>query len=118
MSIRSELAASAKTLIADFGYALTLTRVTSASYNSATGTNTQTTSSFSVVGAVTNYTENEIDGVTILSDDRKIIMQSGVAVPQVNDTVTGFYGTMRIVSVNTMTVTTSTDMFYVCQVRA
>ncbi len=118
MSIRSELAASARTVISEFGYALTLTRITGSSYSSVTGTNTVTTANSSVVGVVTDYTENEIDGVTILSDDRKIIMQGGVVVPQVNDTVTGFYGTMRIVSVNTMTVTTSIDMFYVCQVRA
>lgn len=118
MSIRSELAISARTLISEFGYALTLSRVTGSSYSSVTGTNTITTANFSVVGVVTEYTQNEIDGETILSDDRKIIMQMGAAVPQVNDTVTGFYGTMRIVAVTSSTVTASTGMFYVCQVRA
>lgn len=118
MSIRSELATSARAIIGEFGYALTLSRTTGSSYSSATGTNTLTTANFSVVGVVTDYTDNEIDGVTILSEDRKVIIQGGVAIPQVNDTITGFYGTMRVVSVNTTTVTTSVDMFYVCQARS
>lgn len=56
--------------------------------------------------------------MTVLSDDRKATIRSGVVVPQVNDRLTGVNGTMRIVEVVSVAPTGSSDMFYVCRVRA
>lgn len=118
MSIRSELRKTSSHIITDLGYSLTLSRVTGQSYDSATGTNTETTTSFSVTGLVTHYTKSEIDGVTILSDDRKVTIKAGGAVPQVNDRVLGIAGVMRVVDVMSLAPDESGDMFYVCRVRA
>jgi hypothetical protein len=118
MSIQSELTKTANNTIADFGYSLTLSRVSGSSYSSATGTNTETITTYTVTGLITHYTRDEVNGVTILSDDRKAIIKSGVITPQVNDRLTGVGNTMRIVEVVSVAPTASSDMFYVCTVRA
>lgn len=118
MSIRSELTKTANSLISDFGYDMTLSRVSGTSYSSTTGTNTETITTYTVTGLITHYTKDEINGVTVLSDDRKATIRSGVVVPQVNDRLTGVNGTMRIVEVVSVAPTGSSDMFYVCRVRA
>lgn len=118
MSIRSELIKTAGSIISDFGYAMTLGSVSAGSYSSATGTNTETVTSYTVTGLITHFTKDEINGLTILSDDRKATIKSGVAVPKVNDRLTGVNGTMRIVEVVAVAPTASSDMFYVCTVRA
>jgi hypothetical protein len=97
---------------------MTLGRVSGVSYSSATGTNTETITTYTITGLITHYMKDEIDGVTILSDDRKATIKSGVVVPQVNDRLTGVSGTMRIVEVVAVAPTASSDMFYVCRVRA
>lgn len=118
MSIRSELLKSARNLVDDFGYPLTITRVTGTTYDPATGTNTESITTATIIGLILKYRKSELDGNMILSDDRKLIVKGGVVVPKVNDRVSGVGGTMRIVRVQAAAPSLTDDMFYVCQVRA
>lgn len=60
MSIRSELTKTANSLISDFGYDMTLSRVSGTSYSSTTGTNIETITTYTITGLITHYMKDEI----------------------------------------------------------
>lgn len=95
MTFYSELAADAKTLLAEFGQDVTLVTTTQGSYdvNTSTSTPDSTVTQSGLKAVVTNYNQGEIDGTKILQGDCKVIIESA-ATPSVNSIVTTADGTV------------------------
>jgi len=94
----SPLSASATTLITKFGRQLTYTRTTKGAYDSATGTTSDTTSTFQKYGCVFDYSETEVNGGTILQGDRRVLSEPHEY--QVNDTVSIDSKDYRVISIS------------------
>ena len=104
-------------LIDRYGYGLTLKRTNSGgTYNAATGTfGGGSTLTEAVRGVFVNYMEEDIDGTSILADDRKLLLQArGMTLtPESGDTLED---TVQIVNVRTIKAG-ETVIAYVCQTR-
>jgi hypothetical protein len=104
-------------LIDRYGYDLTLRRTAvGGAYNTTTGAVTGgTTTTASVRGVFVNYMERDIDGTSILADDRKLLLQArGLTVaPETGDTLDN---DVQIISVRTIKAG-ATVVAYVCQTR-
>ena len=86
MTIYTDLQATASSLLASYGQAVTFTRSTKAAFVPGTGvTKTDTTYTASLI--VDNYSAAEIDGNTVQAGDMKVISYSSTA-PEVDDTAT------------------------------
>lgn len=106
MGLRATLASAvsaAFTALGDIPLSVTYRR-TSSSYNTATGSNTVTNTDYTITKAVlTRYENMEIDKVTVLGSDLKLIFQtSGLSVtPNIaTDIVIASGKTYNIVRVN------------------
>lgn len=94
MTFYADMAATAADLITAFGQPVTLTRSTPGSYDAATGTVTNSTTTQSGLGVEEAYSARSIDGALILSGDKKLMLSvetaagAAITAPQVEDTVT------------------------------
>jgi hypothetical protein len=67
------LRSASKTVLRKFGKSMTLRRV-STTYDPATGTNTQTTTDYTVYGRVEEYADAQVDGTLIRTGDRRVLI--------------------------------------------
>lgn len=94
-------------LLADWGYNLTYIKQTAASYNSTTGTLTNTNTNITVKGVITKANPEEFEGYYQTNDLKVIIgnAELGDYYPNIRDTVqyaeAGTTKTGRIISVKT-----------------
>lgn len=103
-------------LVRTFGRNITLTYVTGATYSTATGTMTPTTSDVTVRGVISNYREDEI-GDLIEEGDLKITVAAlGLTEPQLDDTVTIASVAYQVVGVDHLSVGTNAALYEI-QVR-
>lgn len=94
------LALTAKRLLTTYGQTVTVTQSTGEVYDPATGLTTPgTNTSFTGVGAVFNYQSNRIDGVSIVTGDQKLLLESA-SEPQINAVITTADGTFNVMSVS------------------
>ena len=104
--------ATAKKLLKKFGKTITLTRTIAGTYDPATGGTTgDTVTNPSGLGVLLKFSNQEIDGTTILSSDRKLIYAGDEL--KVNDK----YINERIVSVSPLDPDESGAIIYTCQLR-
>lgn len=94
MSLYSELAETADDLLADFGAAVTLTKIGTGTYNPATGAATQTGTTYTAVGAKFDYEQKDIDGTKIKHGDQRLYLSpkqtngADLPTPSTDDRVT------------------------------
>ncbi len=89
MSFYANLAATARRLLTQFGTDVTLTRTTTGEYDPATGSASQTTTTYTGKGARFDYTQREIDGTMIRVGDQRVYLEvDGFVMPQTGDTLT------------------------------
>lgn len=104
-------------LIKTHGYDVVIKRTNvGGTYNTTTGTITGgSTTTATGRGVFINYVEQDIDGTSILADDRKLLLQAlGLSVvPETGDSVDD---EVQIVSVRTIQ-SGATIIAYVCQTR-
>lgn len=104
-------------LIDRFGYDIVLKRTNDGgSYDPATGTVTAgETTTATVRGVFINYNERDVDGTSVLMDDRKLLLQARglTMVPETGDTLDD---EVQIISVRTIKAG-STVIAYTCQTR-
>lgn len=82
-------ARDAAALLAEFGAPVTLTRITPGTYDPATGTVSQTTTTHTATGVKLNYEQRAIDGTNILQGDQRVYLDPLIAAaPQAGDTLT------------------------------
>ncbi len=97
------LANTTISLLTKFGQNVTVTRAVVGTVDPVDGTGTPGTSTtFTAYAAIFNYRKNLVDGVQVLSTDKKCLMQSGNE-PMINDVVTTADGDFHIVSVDPLT---------------
>jgi hypothetical protein len=102
-------------LLQDFGSALTLTRGGTPAYNPATGTTTTSGGgTFTVRGVFINYADENVNGTTIRSGDRRLLVaaQGSTTAPQIDDVVGG----LKVIDVRTI-APNGTPIAYSCQMR-
>jgi hypothetical protein len=100
MSFYSEMAAEAKSLLAEFGQSITIVTTTQGTYDVNTGTTSESTVTQSGLKAVlVQYKTGEIDGTKIQQGDCKVIVESA-ATPTVNSVVTASNGTFTVIDVD------------------
>ena len=88
MSLYSDLATTAKSLLAEFGQTITITRSTAGTYDAVTGAVTAgTTATYLAKGVLKQYKSNLIDGTRILSTDRELIIDDTIE-PFLDDIIT------------------------------
>lgn len=116
MSFSGNLRQVAKTLLENYGEPATFERELVTSYDPATSSVTATTSSsFAADVYPSNYLNTEIDGVTITSEDTRLIVDAFEA-PEINDTVTFSGTTYRVLNVQNISAQ-GLSVLYICQVR-
>lgn len=94
MTFYTSLQSTADKLLIDKGQRISLRRVTAGAYNPATGTATQTTTTYTgIPAAVFGFKNMEIDGTLILKGDKKVIMSAkGLTVTPTKDDVLSIGG--------------------------
>jgi len=61
---------------------LAIRRAAAGAYDPVTGTSTSTTTDYACTGIITGYGQHEVDGTSILTTDRKVIVpQSTLSIP-------------------------------------
>lgn len=89
MAFYDEMAATAVELIAEFGMAMTLVRVTEGAYDPATSTQATTSANHTATGIKLDYRQSEIDGTMIRVGDQRVFLAPDVAVtPRTGDKLT------------------------------
>lgn len=116
MSFSSNLRKVAKNLLDNFGETATFNRELVTGYDPTTSSVTGTTLySFEADVYPSSYINNEIDGVTITTEDTRLIVDA-YQMPEVNDTVTFNSTTYRVLNVQQISAQ-GADVLYICQVR-
>jgi hypothetical protein len=100
------------------GLAMTFVKVTPGTYNPATGSVTNTTTSYPTYGIITEYKNFEIDGTLIKRGDKRVILAitSGMPEPNENDSLTINSATWAIKHVSAV-MPSGTSIIYAIQVR-
>lgn len=89
MSFYDNMKKTATRLLTKFGQQVTLSRHVAGAYDPSTGSAVVTVTDQSGIGAVFDYGSKDIDGMLILSGDKKLLLSAtGITAPQVDDTVT------------------------------
>lgn len=103
MSFYNDLQATAAKLLISKGAACTLRKQTTGAYNPSFGSATITTTDYSIVGVLLNYTFSQInsDSTLIEATDRKAIIQ-GTVTPDTSDLFIFGGVTYRIVAIKTV----------------
>lgn len=92
------LTQSAGRMIAKFGTQYTFTRVTKGTYDPATGTTTDTSSTFTAYACLFDYSDADRADGSVLQGDRRMLAESGTY--EVGDTVVVGSETYRIISIS------------------
>ncbi len=88
MSLYSDLATTAKELLAEFGQVITITRKAGNTYDPVTGITTAgTATDYLPKGILKQYKSHLIDGTRILATDRELVIDDTVE-PMMTDTIT------------------------------
>jgi hypothetical protein len=87
MSLYSDLATTAKELLAEFGQVITITRKAGNTYDPVTGITTAgTATDYLPKGILKQYKSHLIDGTRILATDRELVIDDTVE-PMMTDTI-------------------------------
>ena len=87
MSLYSDLATTAKELLAEFGQVITITRKSGNTYDPVTGITTAgTATDYLPKGILKQYKSTLIDGTRILATDRELVIDDTVE-PMMTDTI-------------------------------
>jgi len=89
---------TADALIQKFGVEYTFTRATKGAYNPATGTASESTSTFTKFGILFDYSDRDNAGQAILAGDRRLLAEAHSY--EVGDTLVVDGQTYRVVSVS------------------
>ena len=88
MSLYSDLATTAKELLAEFGQTIIISRTNGATSDPVTGATTSgTVTNYYPKGILKQYKSNLIDGTRILATDRNLVLDDTVE-PMMTDTIT------------------------------
>ena len=116
MSFYGDMAATALTLLEEFGQAVTLIRKTGGKISPVLGeTIPQVEGSVLTTGIIKRYKDSMIDGVRILSGDRELVL-SNEQIPVQSDRVTIGTENWSIINIDTIKPA-GTPIVYFCQVR-
>lgn len=115
MSFSGNLRQVAKTLLDTYGEPATFERETVSSYDPATSEVTTSSNTFAADVYPSNYLNSEIDGVTITTEDTRLIVDAFIE-PEINDTVTFNGTTYRVLNVQQIRAQAS-NVLFICQVR-
>lgn len=114
----SEIAETANEILAEYGQAVTLTRIVPGTYNPATGGMTgASTSTQTGWGAVFEYINKNIDGTLIQSGDKQLLLSAinsagtALTAPIINDTVTIGGVVMTITQIKPLSPAGTTVLF-------
>lgn len=111
-----------KFLVDEYGSSITFRSRTTGAYSPTTGTVSHTNSDKTVKAYFGNYMLSEINGTSIVSGDRKVVLNpidtSGVTIdePEVDDQIIGQGDTTTIVGVQKI-FSAGSVVCYICQVR-
>lgn len=94
----TSLQASGSALIKKFGQQLTFSRTVRGSYSAATGTTTDTTSTFAKHACIFDYSDRDIGTNTVQAGDRRLLAEAHTY--EVGDTVAIGSDTYRVVSIS------------------
>jgi hypothetical protein len=119
MSLASTLKNAATTILSKLGTSMTFTRDTVTTTDAKNGNTTKSTTTYTALAAHTAYSDQEIDGTTIIAGDLKVFIQYNTAsdVPLIDDRFTLFSKTYRIQNVEKYIVN-GTLCAFKCQARA
>jgi hypothetical protein len=116
MSFSGNLKQVAQTLLDTYGEPATFNRDIVTGYDPTTSEVTGvSTSSFTADVYPSNYLNNEVDNVTITTEDTRLIVEAS-GEPEINDTVTFNNTTYRVMNVQQIRAQ-GVDVLYICQVR-
>lgn len=108
----NNLQKTATKLIANFGAPLTVSRATGQTFNPNTGAySTGSTATFALKGVRAQFNVMEAASNNVQDSDVRILAQSGVTVPLINDSVTFNSIVYRVMDVKTESPS-GTDIFY------
>ena len=94
----ASLKQTADRLIQNFGVSYTFTRTTKGTYDPATGTTTDTSTTFTKSGILFDYADRDIGDQTILAGDRRLFAEAHAY--EVGDTLVVDGETYRVVSIS------------------
>lgn len=121
----NRIAATANKLLKDKGQAVTITTVTPGTYNPATGTITNSTSTQYGYGAIMSWDGRHIDGALILETDKQLILSplntagGALTAPKLGDTVTDAAGVVYSIVAPLKPVSPGgTTVMYECNLRS
>jgi len=125
MTFYERLQQTSNRLMSTKGQAVTLTSVTPGTYNPATGGITNTTTTQTGSGAVTEWDARHIDGELIKATDKRLLLSplnsagAALTTPKLGDTVTDAAGVVYIIVAPLKTVSPAgTAVLYDCNLRA
>lgn len=110
------IASTAANLLSKFGQPLTYTRTTTGAYDQATGSTTDTTTTYDATSVWLGYGISEIDGVVIKQGDAKVFTSPADTRPLIGDTVAKDSATWRVMAVMPVQPA-GVDVIYQLQVR-
>lgn len=103
-------------VINEVGKDLTLRKITEGDYNPATGSVVNTPADTTVKGMLLNYRDSQVDGSIIQQGDRRAVIRTGDAVPEIQDILIEGSTQYRIIDVRTVEYS-GNAVIYSCQVR-
>lgn len=114
----TKTAATALNLLTKFGADVTVTRVTTGTYDPTTGANAVTTSTSTVKGVVLDYSAGQsmVSGSMLQAGDKRLLLEAAAA-PDLNDTFTANSKTYAPVSIGEVNPA-GTVVLYDLHVRA
>jgi len=114
----ADMAATALSLLTDFGKTITLTRTTGTTYDPVTGaTVAGTDASVTTTGLIKPYPDKLIDGTRIQSGDRELVL-SNEQTPTMDDKPNIDGQQWSIINIKTVKPDGATPVVYFAQVRA
>lgn len=115
MTFASRMATTATRLLTTYGTSISVSRTTSSAYDTATGSVTESSTSYTGVGNPDTFNFQEIDNVNVLSTDIKLLFKSDTA-PLVGDSVSINSVVYRVLNVG-IAIAQNTDILYTLQLR-
>ena len=113
----TELALTADEIISEFGQTIVLSHSTYGEYDPALGTATNTVTSTTVKGVLFDYGEKEVNGTTIISGDKRLLVTPiGVTTIVLGDSVR-VNGKDYTVTIVTETNPAGTNLLYELSLR-
>lgn len=111
-----------RTLLNDLGEEVTFKSYTAGTYDPTAGTNTRSSTDYTVKGYFSNYKLQDLDGDSVTLGDRKFYCTaldtdySAIPEPKAGDVFSGVGDDVRVVSVQKIKAGTQV-ICYLCQVR-